>query len=104
MPRIQKQVIGEAKIGKLRDAATKLRAQHELVIRFSLHNMPKANKAAIALELRQLVTQSRRAKIDPTDNASDEAIFFCQAEQPASFIDTLLRLHRDRAIECISDE
>ena len=97
--RENEQVVGQPCRLKQRKAATKLRTEHEIVVRFVVNDMAHPAKLRPPRVTFDLMGDRFGAEIEPSDNAHNALVGFCQAEQPLGLINRLSRLNRNRPVE-----
>src|ERR1035437_6596867 len=102
MPRMNQHVIGQAKIRQWRNAAPKLRPQHDRVVGLILHHVPHYHKLVMFSKSLKLRRQLRRAQVHPAHHPLDEIVALRKFQQPARLLQALPRLYRHAPIKTSS--
>ena len=95
MLHIKQQIKRHAVLFQHLEAAQDFRTHNEIIIRLVLCDVADADKLRVFLKLEQLLLACLAGQIHPADHAHKPVVLLRHAQHPASFLEVMLRLHKD---------
>ena len=99
MLREEEQIVGEAEVLQVAQAAEEMGAEHEGIVRLVLHDVSHPDEGAVPGEFGQILFDLIGLEIHPAHHPEDAGILRGQLEEPAGFLDRLAGLDGDRTRE-----